>query len=125
MDVPLLSIRREFHDQLRPHAAGIEGIAGEDALDPADVVFLAGFPSFLSFKESADLRQFATITYATGVTGQDEHGRLKVVWDEAIPTEDAPRFPHLDLQPGVVARLEPSPRDQRRWALARPWQQEG
>lgn len=69
------------------------------------MLFLAGFPSFLSFRESSTLRRFGTITYSTGVTGRDEHGRLEVLWDEAIPTEDAPRFPHLALEPGKLTRL--------------------
>jgi hypothetical protein len=105
VDVALMTIRGDLHDGLRPLAAGIEQIAENDVVNPQDVLFLSGFPTFLSFRESASMRRFATITYATGVTGRDQHGRLEVYWDEAIPTDDAPRLPHLEVQPGKPMAL--------------------
>jgi len=104
VDVALLTIDADLHDQLRPLAAGIERVAGDDAVNPEDVVFMCGFPTFLSFRET-NYRHVATISLVTGVTGRDQHGRLEVDWDEAIPQEGTPTLPHLDLRPGKVGRL--------------------
>jgi len=107
VDVAAVTLRADLHETLRSLAAGMEAVAADDDTRPDDVVILAGFPAFLSFRSPADARMqlFSTITHITGVTGKDEHGRLKVEWNDAIPHEDAPPFPHLDVQPGKTMRL--------------------
>jgi len=107
VDVAIVTLRDDLHDRLRLLAAGIESIATDDAAEPDDVVILCGFPTYLSFRSPADVRKhlFATITHITGVTGKDEHGRLKVEWNNAIPHEGSPSFPHLDVQPGKLMQL--------------------
>jgi hypothetical protein len=106
VDVALVTVRPEFHDRLRPLAAGMERIADDDAVRPEDVLLLAGFPMSLSYRQSPKTQRFATLTYATGITGRDQHGRLEVYYDEAIPHEGIPTLPHLpDVLPGKVMSL--------------------
>jgi len=107
VDVAIVTLRADLHSELRPLAAGLEAIAADDDTQADDVIIVAGFPTFLSFRSLADARMylFSTISHITGVTGKDEYGRLKVEWSDAIPREDAPRFPHLDVQPGKSMRL--------------------
>lgn len=105
VDVALVTLREDLHQCLRALAAGVDQVADDDRVEPTDVIFLVGFPAFLAFEPAANVRMFSTITYTTGVTGTDEHGRLEVQWDEAIPHEDAPRFPHIKAEPGKVVRL--------------------
>ena len=72
-----------------------------------DVVILAGFPAFLSFRSPADARMqlFSTITHITGVTGKDDHGRLKVEWTEVIPHEGTPPAPEPVPEPSPPDEL--------------------
>lgn len=106
VDVALVTIRPVFRDRLRPLAASIERIADDDTIWPEDVLLLAGFPTFLSYRASPKTQRFATLTYGTGVTGRDQHGRLEVYWDEAIPHDGIPTLPHLpDVQSGKVMSL--------------------
>jgi len=102
VDVAVVTFRADLHAELRPLAAGMEAIPNDDDTQLDDVVILAGLPSFLSFPSPVDARKylFSTITHHTGVTGKDEDGRLKVEWSEAVPHQSAPKYPHLDVQPG-------------------------
>lgn len=104
IDVAIVAINADLHDQLRPLAVGIERVGRDDATDPSDVLLMCGFPGFLAYPQG-NLRQVGTISYSTGVTGRDRWGRLEVYWDEAIPYEGSPTPPHLDLCPGKVSHL--------------------
>jgi hypothetical protein len=107
VDVAVVTLRHDLHARLRPLAAGIDAVASDDHTEPEDVVILAGFPTFLSFQAPADARKylFSSMTHLTGVTGKDEHGRLMIEWTEAVPHEDAPAYPHLDVKPGETMQL--------------------
>lgn len=110
LDVAVVALRPSVHEVLRPLCAGRAAVvvADNDDLEPSDVVFLAGFPSYLGFQNRQDPREYlaATLTYFTGVKGHDVHGRLEVEWGEAIPDKEAPVFPHLDVLPGVPMQLQ-------------------
>jgi hypothetical protein len=107
IDVAVVRLRPQFHDLLRPGAAGLEVLADDASVAPTDTVFLTGYPRFLAFPDPGRPRDFfvPSIFYVTTVEGFTENGLLKVYWRDAEMGFDAPPFPHLDVQPGKVMRL--------------------
>ncbi|MGO9828527.1 MAG: hypothetical protein ACLPJH_00175 [Myxococcaceae bacterium] len=107
VDVAVVTLRDEFHARLFPLAATLDAVAEDDVTQPTDVVFLAGFPTYLAFPSATDSRKYlvSTLTYITGVKGRDRLGRLEVEWSAATPDPDTPPYPHLDVQPGVQMKL--------------------
>jgi hypothetical protein len=107
VDVALVALRADVHDRLRPLAAGVERVAADDTVGCDDVLFLCGFPAHLSFPASPTMHKFTTISYSTGITGKDKHGRLEVYWKDSIPYDDAKVPPHVDMPAGKVSKLGP------------------
>ena len=101
-------LRPEVEKRVSAYAASIDAIAETDETTSTDVVVMVGFPSYLRFPSALhrNLTWVSTITHFTGVTGRDRFGRLEVDWDEAIPHEGHPTYPHIDVQAGQVMKLQ-------------------
>ena len=107
IDVAAIRLSTGISDVLPATWCDAEQIAESTTVETTDVVLLCGYPVFLASRAPGPQMTFGVngIAYVTGVNGEDEYGRMRVTWGEAIVDPGSPIHPTFRFDPGKPVKL--------------------
>jgi hypothetical protein len=106
IDVAAIVLSGNWWPFLPTGACSEERLCPNEEMLQTDVMILTGYPAFLAIDLRASDRTIALsfVNHATGATGRDEYGRLRVEWDQAVPAAGS-HHPKVDVTPGNTFKL--------------------
>ena len=106
IDVAAIRLSTGISDVLPATWCDAEQLADATTVEPTDVVLLCGYPVFLAVRMPGQMAFGVNgIGYVTGVNGEDQYGRLRVTWGEAVADADSPSHPTLHFDASKPVKL--------------------